>query len=147
MVGKPRIPDSVKIAKGTYRSGRQNKQLPTSEGIPDCPFGSGTIAESKWREVVSGLKRLGIIDAIDGSHIEGFCQAYQLANVADAEIATHGIIIDGKKNPACTVSADAWAKVRAFGNDLGLNHLSRQRLHAQPEQDARSDELADKYFT
>jgi P27 family predicted phage terminase small subunit len=133
MVGKPRIPDAVKIANGTYRPGRANDKQPKSAGVPKCPFKRGAIAATKWREVVTGLKRLGIIDQIDGTHIEGLSQAYQLAKEADAVIAVQGIVIDGKKNPACTVSADAWAKVRAFGNDLGLNHLSRQRLQALPE--------------
>ena len=144
MTNKPRVPDIVKIAKGTFRPGRQNKQQPAADGIPACPFEAGTIAEAKWNEIVAGLQRLGVIDKIDGLHIQGLCQAYQLANAADALIATHGIIIDGKKNPACTVSADAWAKVRAFGNDLGLCHLARQRLIALPEK--QRDEVFEKYF-
>ena len=76
---------------------------------------------------------MGIIDAIDSTHIEGLCQAYQQAKEADALIAEHRILIEGKKNPACTVSADACAKVRAFRNDLGLNHLRRQRLDSLPD--------------
>ena len=151
MVGKPRIPDAVKIANGTFRPGRVNDKQPKSVGVPKCPFKRGTVAAAKWREVVAGLKRLGIIDQIDSTHIQGLCQAFQLAHDADAAIAEHGIVIDGRKNPACTVSADAWAKVRAFGNDLGLNHLSRQRLQALPEPEdtprmRRSREIEERYF-
>ena len=148
MVGKPQIPDSVKLAKGTFRPGRQNKNQPKASGLPKCPFTRGTIAANKWHEVVAGLSRLGIID---GSHVEGLCHAYQQAKDADAIIAEQGIVIDGRKNPACTVSADAWAKVRAFGNDLGLNHLSRQRLQALPEPEQtprmrRNREIEERYF-
>ena len=133
MVGKPSVPDTVRMAKRTFRPGRRNDKQPQAAGLPRCSFRYGTVAAAKWREVVTGLKRLGIIDAIDSTHIEGLCQACQQAKEADALIAEHGILIEGKKNPACTVSADAWAKVRVFGNDLGLNHLCRQRLHSLPD--------------
>ena len=48
------------------------------------------------------------------------------------------------KNPACTVSADAWNKVRQYANDLGLTYLSRQRLESRAVES--EDEKAAKYL-
>ena len=59
----------MKIAKGTFRPGRANHQQPKTTGQPMFPFKRGTITAAKWREVVTGLKRQGIIDQVDGTHI------------------------------------------------------------------------------
>lgn len=135
MAGKPRIPDSIKLARGTLRRGRVNEKQPTNKGTPKNPFEKGSIAFEKWREVVSGLKRCGIIDKLDGSMVEAFCRNWQRALDAESLMASDGLLItlaDGRKakHPAAGIAADAWTKVRSLGNDLGLTHLARQRLKA-----------------
>ena len=137
MAGKPNVPDSIKLARGTLRQGRVNKKQPANSGIPKNPFDKGSVAFEKWREIVAGLKRCGIIDKLDGSMIEAFCRNWQRALEAENMLAADGLLItlaDGRKakHPAATVAADCWGKVRALGNDLGLNHLSRQRLKSTP---------------
>ena len=140
MAGKPNIPDSIKLARGTLRLGRVNRKQPKNEGTPKKPFERGSIADTKWREIVAGLKRCGIIDKLDGCMIEAFCRNWQRALEAEAMLTADGLLIelaDGRKakHPAATIAADCWSKVRALGNDLGLNHLSRQRLIATPASD------------
>ena len=137
MVGRPSVPDAIKISKGTLRKVRVNKHQPKNSGLPKCPFERGTVAFAKWKEIVAGLKRCGIIDQLDGSMIEAFCTNWQRAKEAEAMLLKEGLLIelqDGRraKHPAATVASDCWSKVRALGNDLGLNHLSRQRLKAVP---------------
>ena len=142
MPGPPPKPTVIKIAQGTLRKHREKKsQPPKADGTPVCPFESGTIAAKKWKEVVTGLKRFGLLDKADGTHIEGLCYHYQQAKEAEAMIKKDGICVVGAsgsliKNPACTVSAHAWGIIRGYCNDLGLNHLSRQRMNsnAQPEE-------------
>lgn len=136
MTGKPTVPDSIKLAGGTLRPCRVNRKRPTNEGVPTNPFETGSVAFEKWREIVAGLKRCKIIDKLDGSMIEAFCRNWQRALEAEILLATDGLMItlaDGRKvkHPAATIAADCWSKVRALGNDLGLNHLSRQRLKSQ----------------
>lgn len=146
--GKPK-PDVIKIAQGTLRKCRV-KQRPKSSGTPKCPFAVRSIAGKKWKEITEGLKRLGLIDAIDATHIEGLCRQYQIAKEADEVIAREGIVVKGSlgspiTNPACTVSSKAWAAVRGYSNDLGLNHLSRQRMEStanEVEDDIESKFLA-----
>ncbi len=144
MAGKPNIPDAIKLARGTLRPGRVNTKQPKNEGTPKNPFKKSSIAFEKWREIVAGLKRCKIIDKLDGSMIEAFCRNWQRALEAEDMLAADGLMItlaDGRKakHPAATIAADCWSKVRALGNDLGLNHLSRQRLKSQdsPEQPFR----------
>lgn len=138
--GNNRKPDVIKIAEGTYRKDRAAKNAPKDSGnTPRCPFPVTSIAGRRWKQIVAGLDRLGIIDEIDLTHLEGICFQYQRAKEADKLVKKHGILIPNDKgnlvaNPACRVSQDAWAKVRSYGNDLGLNHLSRQRMESKKEQ-------------
>ena len=146
--GKPK-PDVLKIAQGTQRKCRVKKNPPKSEGTPVCPFKATSIAGKKWREVTAGLKRLGLIDGIDSTHIEGLCQQYQIAKEADAEVVENRMTLVSTKgqvfkNPACTISDAAWGKVRAYCNDLGLNHLSRQRMESTATE--TEDNIETKYL-
>ena len=150
MRSRPPKPDVIKIAQGTMRKHRAKKRPPkASNEIPPSPFESGTIADKKWTEITEGLKRFGLIDHIDATHIEGLCHHYQVAKIADAQIAIDGITVIGAagsliKNPACTVSAHAWGLVRGYCNDLGLNHLSRQRMQSNASHE--ESEKEDRYF-
>ena len=143
-------PDIVKIAQGTLRKCRQKKNAPKATGKkPKCPFNITSIAGRKWKEITEGLERLGLIDGIDATHVEGLCTQYQIAREADSVVRREGIIIDGSmggrvKNPACSVSDAAWGKVRAYCNDLGLNHMSRQRMESTATE--TESEIESKYL-
>jgi P27 family predicted phage terminase small subunit len=149
MVGRKPKPTVLKLMEGTHRPDRARKNPPVGSGCPKCPFNITSIAGRKWKEITAGLKRLGLIDSIDQTHIEGLCRQYQLAKQADKLIARDGITIEGSMgsivaNPACNVSAKAWAAVRQYGNDLGLNHLSRQRMESTATQ--TEDDIENKYL-
>jgi P27 family predicted phage terminase small subunit len=149
MTGRPPKPEIIKIAEGTSRADRRRKNPPKSQGCPRCPFGVTSGAGRKWKEIITGLKRLGLIDEIDQTHIEGLCRNYQVAKEADKVVARDGITIIGSlgstiANPACNVSSKAWAAVRQYGNDLGLNHLSRQRMESTATQ--VEDDIESKYL-
>lgn len=149
MKGSRGKPDVIKIAQGTFQKCRAKKNPPKSSGVPKCPFSITSIAGRKWKEVTAALKRLGLIDSADGTHIEGLCRQYQLAKQADRIIDRDGLCVTGAmgttiKNPACTVSDAAWGKVRGYCNDLGLNHLSRQRMESTATQ--VEDDIESKYL-
>ena len=135
MKGRKRKPEALKEAQGTQRKCRVNRKEPKSSGVPVSPFQPGTIAQTKWDEVVPGLQRLGLIDEIDRTALEALCWQYELATKSKQEIEEHGITLATEhgtiKNPACTVNSDAWAKIRSLINDLGLNYLSRQRMESK----------------
>ena len=142
--GRPK-PDAIKIAEGTYRKSRAKKTPPQASGKPRSPFAAQSIAGRKWKEVVEGLSRLGIIDVIDATHVEGLCNAYQTAKQADAIVAKEGMVVVGAKgsmikHPAIQIASDAWHKVRMYCNDLGLNHLSRQRMESSTGETQSSTE-------
>ena len=131
--GRKPIPDIVKLERGTLEARKLMDVAKCDQCVPECPFESGTVAESKWNEVTAGLLRLGLIDSIDGTMVEAFCKNYQRATEADAIVDRDGIVLTNVqgnpvKNPACTVAADAWGKVKSLGADLGLTWLSRQRM-------------------
>ena len=147
--GKNLKPEIIKIAEGTSRKDRRRKNPPVSEGLPACPFLVSSIAGRKWKEITEGLKRLGLIDKIDKTHIEGLCKNYEIAKKADKIIDRDGIVIAGAMggtvaNPACNVSAKAWNAVRQCCNELGLNHLSRQRMESTVTK--KDDDIESKYL-
>jgi P27 family predicted phage terminase small subunit len=148
MGGRKRKPEAVKEAQGTQRKCRINRRAPKDFGVPDTPFLPGTIAQEKWDEVVPGLERLGIIDAIDRTALQALCWQYELAMKSQKEIEDYGITLATEhgtiKNPACTVNSDAWAKIRSLINDLGLNYLSRQRMESKAVQ--APEDLEAKYL-
>lgn len=129
MRGRKPIPDSIKESFGTLRKCRQKSEAPSDGVLPRSPFGEDTVAGRQWVVVTTALQRLGLWDSIDGTHVEGYCSAYQLAKHADKAIEAEGMVLQTqngcRKNPHCTVSADAWSKVRSFGNDLGLKKGDR----------------------
>lgn len=137
-------PDVVKKASGTFRKGREKKKPQPRGNSLECPFPANSIAGKKWAEVVEGLEHFKLIDKIDNTHIEGLCVAYEQAKKADAQVKKDGQFMVGArgtmiKHPCVQISAEAWKLVRAYSNDLGLNHLSRQRMQAQEEPDANND--------
>ncbi len=143
-------PDIVKIAAGTFRKHRQKSTPKPRNNLPDCPFPAKSIAAKKWAEVVEGLEHFKLIDKIDSTHIEGLCVAYEQAKKADAQVKKDGQFMVGAlgtmiKHPCVQISAEAWKLVRAYSNDLGLNHLSRQRMQAQEEPDTNND-LEQRYL-
>ena len=135
--GQNRKPTSLKIAQGTVNKRRLATAPKADPKAPQvnlrCPFPVKSIAGRKWREILRGLQKFGIVDEIDAAHLEGFCAAYQLAKDADRLVAKEGLMVAGSmgqlvKHPALAVSSDAWNKVRHYGNDLGLTYLSRTRM-------------------
>jgi len=149
MRGGKKKPEILKIAEGTSRADRRCKNPPKNSGVPKCPFNITSIAGRKWTEVTTGLTRLGLIDGIDATHIEGLCRQYQIAKEADRLMSKEGMVITGArgtflKNPAAQISDAAWGKVRGYCNDLGLNHLSRQRMESTATQ--VEDDIESKYL-
>ena len=152
MRGGKAKPDVLKIANGTFRKSREKKKPAATGKIPKCPFERGSIAAKKWAEVVAGLKHYQLIDKIDATHVEGLCVAYEQAKKADEQVAQDGMYLTGArgtliKHPCVQISAESWKLVRAYSNDLGLNHLSRQRMAAA--KDKESDDTVNieaRYF-
>jgi P27 family predicted phage terminase small subunit len=151
MKGRRPTPDVLKIANGTLRKGRQKKRPAATGKIPKCPFERGTIAAKKWQEVVTGLKHFQLVDKIDATHIEGLCVAYEQAKQADAKVSEEGMYLTGArgtliKHPCVQIAAEAWKLVRAYCNDLGLNHLSRQRMAAKQDTPDETVNIEARYF-
>jgi P27 family predicted phage terminase small subunit len=142
--GRPRVPDAIKIARGTLRKDRQNKNKPKVQGIPKRPFPARSIEGKKWDEVVDGLQRLGLIDEIDGTNLEGLCICYGLAVNSQKMLDEEGYVTGANLNPWYKINAEAWARIRMYSNDLGLSHLGRQRLEAKNP--TMQEEMESKYL-
>lgn len=146
MKGRRPKPDVLKIADGTLRKHRVKKRPEATGVLPRCPFRKTSLAGKKWAEVVKGLSHFKLIDKIDATHVEGLCVAYEQAKLADAQVAKEGMYLIGArgtyiKHPCVQIACEAWKLVRAYSNDLGLNHLSRQRM-ASPKDPDSDDEVS-----
>ena len=126
---------------------KSTKADPPRKKAPNIfqPVGLVWISVRLRPEITRALKRTSLERQLAGAGF--FSQQKIVERSLAAWLSEHGganfvsqqciLIADGsggtKRNPAYTISANAQAKVRAFENDPGLNHLSRQRWQALPE--------------
>ncbi|WP_125702398.1 phage terminase small subunit P27 family [Lacticaseibacillus daqingensis] len=86
------------------------------------------VARSTWESLVPQLNRQGLVKQIDKQIVTALCEQVQLERMAWIEIQENGVVIDGRKNPACQVLDSATAKVKSLSDSLGLNPQARASL-------------------
>lgn len=124
-----------KRLKGTYEKGRHADVLeahvkPVSD-IPPPPSDFDNRHASKWNEVCGLIKEAGVLAKMDGDAVAMYVQNWFMANDAWGEISREGFVLDGKKNPACTVYNEAQKTVRQLGESFGFTPRARQSLKVQ----------------
>lgn len=90
-------------------------------------------ARDMWERVAPLLLKQKVLQITDLHNVEAFCMAYGNWRAANANVAKHGLVVEGAsggpiKNPALTVVAEAAKQMVTFGSMLGLDPASRQRL-------------------
>lgn len=131
-----------KRISGTARKDRHADVLeahvkPVSD-IPPPPVGFDKRHADKWNEVCRLIKEAGVLAEMDVDAVAMYVQNWFMAHDAWVEISLNGFVLDGKKNPACTVYNEAQKTVRQLGESFGFTPRSRQSLKVQNKPTARS---------
>lgn len=95
------------------------------------------VALASWRELWPVLTAAGLVKQADKTIIASLCEQLAVKRAAYDNIAERGVIVGGKKNPACQVLNDATAKVKTLSDALGLSPQARATIMggAPPEGD------------
>ena len=163
MRGRKPKPIEQQIREGDPRQRGMNRlqerleAIPQAEkGLPDCPTDLGALARFAWDFWKAELVKMDLAFLPDRMMLEGAAVNYERAKLADAMIQKHGLVVvdvitdaQGKaigrrhvhRNPAISISNQAWALVRSFCSEFGLSPIGRQRLEVQQDHDNSREEL------
>lgn len=129
--GRPRLPDSVKAAKGTLKKIRIRPQpTPTAlEEWPDPPEGFSEAEARAWSRLGVAALPLGVLGAPDLILVEYTAKA----------MARLDVMISEGDAPATAFNA-AFSLVSMMLRNLGLSPLSRSTVTPLPKEKASADE-------
>lgn len=117
-------------------------------GAPPCPDFLDANAKAKWKELVAALKTADILATADGDLMARYCSEFATWKKANDTIQKTGEIFKGPnggdvQSPWLSVRSKAGIQLNKMSEQLGLDPLSRQRLHVSAEQ---ADTSKDKFF-
>lgn len=86
-----------------------------------------------WREDVSRLLEVGIVDRVDRAGLEMMCTAYARAKQAGRVLKAEGLFTGGargqlREHPAVAIERQAWLIFFRVANDYALTPVARARL-------------------
>ena len=104
---------------------------------PMMPDWLDEIGQSKWRQLVAGLKPMAILSSVDADAIAVYCAMYSQVVRCQEQINQSGGFIqeDGrpkKSDPAVDQLTSLSARLAVLGKSLGLSPMSRSKLVADP---------------
>lgn len=111
---------------------------PVRTGIPKCPDYLNASAKAKWKELVRDLKSAGILAKSDVDTMARYCASWATWAKANDMIQKGGELYKGPnggliQNPYLAIRKAASAELHKLSQLLGLDPLSRQRLHVDPQ--------------
>lgn len=126
------------MAGGRPRKKREEKTLTLKHGAPACPEFLDETAKAKWRDLVAALKTADILAHADVDTMARYCSEYATWRRANDKIQTEGEVLKGPnggdiQNPYLSVRSKAAIQLNKMSEQLGLDPLSRQRLHVSTE--------------
>ena len=92
---------------------------PPSARRPDPPAELPPAGKALWKKIVADYPPKHF-RAANLELLANFVRAWLHAAECDAAIATHGLLIGGKANPAVAMRAHAWSEMRAIATKLRL---------------------------
>lgn len=148
--GRKKLPDSLKIMKGTDRKCRMvsTDLVPVKiDYLPDPPAWFSPLAISIYQDVTSELLAKKLIQKVDISMVVSFCNLMALHLECEKALRTKRIyyVIDKNFNrvpvlhPKHKVSMDALSQAKQIANEFGFTPLARQRLIHQVNPDNPTD--------
>lgn len=139
--GRPRKPDSVKKAQGTYRADR-DMSIDVQQGIPEPPGYLSPQALTHWDRMVRAAQHVRTLTEADGDALAMLCTAFEEWRSADIIVRDEGEICTGEKggsyqHPAVGIRTNAWKKIVRMLREFGLTPSARAGMkmaaHAKEE--------------
>ncbi len=152
-MARPPKPVSELKAAGTYRKDRHERpQIAAKkvEGLPPMPAHLPNQCRADWQRVCGILTTAKILTEGDLDAVGRYCVLLWMSREATANLEATGPVIEYetrhgktvKPNPSARVVLDCARELRALGERLGFDPVSRQRL--DPEKLAGGEEEKEK---
>lgn len=124
------------------------KLVKVVRGAPPCPDDLSDLAKKKWKELVGALKSANILSSADSDTMARYCEEAATWTRANKKIDEDGEVLVGPnggdiQNPYLSIRNKAAITLGKMSEQLGLDPLSRQRLHVSVDS---PDARADKFF-
>ena len=155
--GRPRTPDHLKVAKGTYKPSRSNLDQPAAlPGMPEIPAGLTGIAKRKFIELAKELVQMKVVTPHDRLVLEQISKEWALFKDLEKVIKKDGLFYHGtvtektettepngdtavvtkvkitqnrlKAHPALTARNQAWTNIMKGLQECGLTPSTRSKL-------------------
>lgn len=161
--GRPPKPAALHVINGNPSrlpdlEGRIAREPKPEAKVPECPewLKRDPVAFAEWNRVVPQLENIGLLTAVDGAALEGYCKSYSRWVAAEVQMDAAGSVIykPGKKGkngeppdsnylaplPQVAVAQKYLQICKSFISEFGLSPSARARM-AIPGDSASEDEL------
>jgi P27 family predicted phage terminase small subunit len=142
--GRPRIPTSLKLIRGTQRADRMNLNEPKPAiDIPPVPPNLSDEAKAEWERRAPELAALGILTSIDEGVLAGYCEfradfLHACTMCATKDGQDRKVIKTAKgnliENPYYSIKKRSAEMMHRFATELGLTPAARTRISATPKE-------------
>jgi P27 family predicted phage terminase small subunit len=128
-------------------------------GRPTPPIALNEPGRREWVRVVRRLSQAGLVTPIDRAALAAYCQAYgdwimarrAIETNAAADPVNHGLLIETSngnliQHPLIGIANKARSDMVRFAAEFGMTPSARSRVHANPDEGAKAQDPARKYF-
>lgn len=153
MAGRRPTPTALKLVKGNPgKRGLPKKEPKPKREIPSCPAHLGESGKVAWGRLSVLLDQMGVLTEADGFALERLVDCY--TDILDCRqlIARDGrtyttTTMQGdtliKGNPAVNQLRAADAQFKSYLVEFGLTPAARSKVHATPDEEDKTDPLAE----
>lgn len=131
-------------ANGTYRPAYHANRLeaPTIDALPPAPPDFDEEHTEKWNQVCGLLFDADILAKADVDAVRLYVEAVIMAKRSWKDLQTEGYVLEGKKNPAHLIYAEATKTARALFDQFGFTPRARMGMKVEPKKE-KTDPVAD----
>lgn len=164
-MGRPRIPDELKKAKGTLQPCRVNSDQPKVQpGMPEKPRGLTGIAGKKFIELAQELSQMKVITPHDRFILEQVAKEFAMMAEMEKTIKKDGLFFNSRiteedteylkdgntvirkkekvtktnvrSHPALTIRNQCWTNIMKGLQECGLTPSTRSKLKVVKKEDS-----------
>lgn len=136
MAGRVKLPDNIKVLRGTDQPCRMNPDQPEYESTRlACPFGSDQPEHAAyWQQIVPQLIRAGVATDIDESALRVLCEKWIEYRTFQSKVDEYGPVIKAPKSdyiqlsPYYTGMKQALADWQKMMTEFGMTPASRTKI-------------------
>ena len=127
---------------------RDDKPEP-APGYPSCPKYLSKAARKTWAELKKAIAGTRIVTQADANILALYCTAFQRWRAAEKVLDEMPAVIKCEsgaiiQNPALAIANRAMEQLIEYGTRLGLDPVSRERLHIKPLGKAKGVQSRDR---